>query len=165
MEKLLLGFIPVFHLALSPVIFGFALQCPTLRHRLYFLPLFLTFSFLSFTSSKKLSFLPSLVSLWCLGISLYILHITSLLYIERYPPLLSPPTTQDAQKLWVIKLRAIYKLSGNPQLHFKSYDEHATPKPEKYAVFYFLRVIKLPVYYYTQLHAIPSIFSEIILEI
>src|SRR4051812_14315692 len=115
LTQLLLCCIPILSLAISGAIFSIALHCSTQRYRLYLLPFFITFSVQSFVTSKHFwYFSPSLVSLWSLGLSLYILHIISLLYIEKWPALPSPSSGQQDTKFirfWhKLDLTATYKL-------------------------------------------------------
>lgn len=170
-RPLLLCCVPVLSLAFSAAVFSVALHCSNQRHRLYLLPFFITFSVFSFTSSKYFWFIPSLVSLWSLGVSLYILHIISLLHIERWPVPRSsaPPSTQQhatSKRQWHLDFRATYKLWGNPQLlpTIVAPDAHSPPETQPYSVFFFLRLIKLPIYYYLHSYVIPSLFSETIVE-
>jgi hypothetical protein len=64
-----------------------------------------------------------------------------------------------------LDLRATYKLWGNPQLlqaTKATSDSRGSPPEIPYSVFYFLRLIKLPIYYCLHTYAIPPIFSETI---
>jgi Membrane bound O-acyl transferase family len=168
--QLLLCCVPVIFLALSGAVFSVALHCSDQRHRVYLLPFFFTFSVLSFTTCTHFGyFLPSLIGLWSLGVSLYILHIISLLYIEKWPA--PRPQHQAANpnlRPWQnLDLRVTYKVWGNPQLLPASTATPTSPNdnsgPEtSYSVFYFLRLVKLPIYYYVHVYLIPSIVSETI---
>ena len=171
-SPLLLCCVPVLSLTFSAAVFSVALHCSNQRHRLYLLPFFIIFSIFSFTASKYFWFIPSLVSLWSQGVSLYILHIISLLHIEKWPvPYFSAQlstqqyTASNRQRYF--DLRATYKLWGNPQLlpQMIAPNAHSPPEAQPYSVFFFLRLIKLPIYYYLHSYVIPSLFSETIVEI
>lgn len=165
--QLLLCCVPVLYLALSAAVFSITLHCSNQTNRLYLLPFFLIFSVLSFITSEYFSpFSPSLVSLWSLAISLYILHIISVLYIERWPSPSSSFTKQQqdttpTNQLRHFSFRATYKLWGNPQL-LPTADAASPEIP--YSVFFFLRLIKLPIYYSLHSYVIPLIFSETVVE-
>jgi hypothetical protein len=171
-KTLFLSCIPILYLAFSAVVFSVTLHCSDYRHRLFLLPIFIVLSVLSFTSSKYLWFIPSLVSLWSQAVLLYILHVISLLYIERWPAPRSSPqpsTRQDptSKNQWNIGFRAAYRLWGNPQLLWTNSvpNAHSPPKTQPCFVFIFLRLMKLPIFYYLHFHVIPSLFSETIVEI
>lgn len=167
LTQLSLCCIPILSLAISGVIFSIALYSSTQRHRIRLLPFFIVFSVHSFITSKHFwYFSPSLVSLWSLGVSLYILHIISLLYIEKWP---APPFSsaqQDTKSIWSwqkLNWRVTYKLWGNPQLLSTIRDDSLDSTPEiPYSVFFLLRLVKLPIYYCLHTYVIPTVFSETI---
>lgn len=104
--------------------------------------------------------------------ALYILHIISLLHIEKSPSpnssaQLSTQQYTASNQRRHFDLRATYKLWGNPQLlpQIKVTDAHSSPEAESYPVFFFLRLVKLPIYYYLYSHIIPSLFLQTIVQI
>lgn len=172
LTQLLLCCIPILSLAISGAIFSIALHSSNHRHRLRLLPLFVAFSVHSFTTSKHFwYFSPSLVSLWSLGVALYIPHIVSLLYIEKWP---APPSRSAQQgtnsiRLWQkLDWKATYKLWGNPQLlsttkgSSQNSNDSLDSTPEIPHSVFFLRLVKLPIYYCLHTYVIPTIFSETI---
>ncbi|TVY16133.1 Acetyltransferase ataH [Lachnellula arida] len=109
------------------------------------------------------------MSSWSQAVLLNIFHIVSLLYIEKWPaPCLetrnSTEKTQTSRQRYHYDLRATYKLWGDPQLLSSNPDPETDSKAkiQPLSVFIFLRLIKLPIYYYLQFHLIPSLFSETI---
>jgi hypothetical protein len=169
LKPLLLACMPVCHLAVSAAIFSVALHCSDQSNRRYLLPLFIISSVLSFTSSKYLWFVPGLTSLWSQAVLLYILHVISLLCIEKWPAPRSsarPSTQPDTapKQEWHLDLRITYRLWGNPRLLWASSapDARSPAGTQSYSVFIFLRLVKLPILYYLNFHVIPSLFSETI---
>ena len=159
--------IPVAYLACSSIVFCFSLHCSSQAHRWLLLPFFLTFSILSFTSSRSLDVVTGLDSLWTVGVALYIVHVISLLHVEKWPaPRPAGASTKDAKprKLtWYLDLRGTYRLWGNPQLlNLKRDQDDAT---DSYTLFFLLRLLRLPIYWYLYTKLFPMIFSEAIFVI
>lgn len=171
--SVMLCFVPVAYLSLSTIVFCISLCCSDYKYRLYLLPLFLAFSILSFSTSKHFWFIPSLVSLWSQALSLYILHVVSLLHLERWPapPSLTPPSNPkrlSSKQQWNHALLAMYKLWGNPRLlsTISVHDDGASSQVrcQSYPTFFFLRLVKLPIYYYVHFKVMPLLFSVTIVE-
>lgn len=171
-KVLLRASIPVIHLFHSAAVFGVSLHCSDQRLRLYLLPLFITFSALSFTTATNLWFFSSLVSLWSQAVSLYILHAVSLLHIEEWPAPRSVMPTSDKQnetagQYWLNHFRATYRVWGNPQLlfHGKHRDVNVPPKTQPHTVFLLVHLIKLLIYYYLHCHLFPLVYAGTIIDI
>lgn len=141
-------------------------QCQ--KHRLYFLPFFLAFSTLAFTSSRYFWFSPSFASLWIQADLLYILHVTSLLYIEKFPaPIPSNPRDYTFKQQCYFKIRATWLLFGNPRLTSAVAHRKSPPLSgdQPRSIFVLLRLAKLPVYYALYFYVGPLLFSEVIVEV
>ncbi|KAI1456554.1 hypothetical protein F4805DRAFT_219809 [Annulohypoxylon moriforme] len=108
--------IPIAYLVLSFLAFHIALHAKKERIRFWVLPVYYWFSILSFIESKHLHILPGLTSLWAQSTALNIVHVTSLLLIDRWP---APPLDQSKKKQTCISTRAFYityRLWSNPRL-------------------------------------------------
>ncbi|KAI0010570.1 membrane bound O-acyl transferase family-domain-containing protein [Xylariaceae sp. FL0662B] len=161
---LTLCFIPIADLLLSFLFFHWALHTSDQCLRMFLFAFFLCFATLSFTTSRNFYYLfPDLTSLWAQSVALNIVHITSLLLIEKWP---APPRDQKNPS-WSSSLRATYRLWGNPQLlpeaSKSTVDNEKQEEP--LAVFLLLRVAKLPLYYYLHTRVMPCLFSETIVEL
>lgn len=167
MRRIILSFVPILSLSVSAISFSIALHSSNPRFRLVVFPFFLISSIVSFSTSKYFWFAPSLASLWSLGLLLYIVHITSVLYIEK---LHIPSSSSSSPKIrphvasmqfWSSKLQSTYRIWGNPQL----LPVCSTRESQPLLMFCFLRVAKLPLYYLLHTYIIPSLFSETIFEL
>lgn len=169
-RPLLLCGIPILSLGFSNFIFSIALHCSNQRHRLYLLPFFVALSVFTFTSAKYFWFIPSVLSLWSVASATYILHITSLLYIEKWPvphsaALAATQQHKTSKIQWCLDFRATYKLWANPQLLGTVVaPTHPRTKTQPRYVFLLRRLIKLPIYYFLHSYAIPWFFSQTIVE-
>jgi hypothetical protein len=168
-KHLALLLVPLIYLALSDIAFYHSLNLPSQKQRLYFLPPFLLFSVLSFQASKYFWFIPGLGSLWCLAVSLKILHTISVLHIEKWPvPQLPPGKALTRKQKFVWHFRAAYRIWGNPQMlrTIASKEDEKKPKEtqQSLSVFLFLRLIKLPIYYYIHFRILPAAFAETLVE-
>lgn len=164
-------FIPIAHLLLCILVFHFIIHNPNQKHRLLLLPLFLLFAALSFTTCNRVSVIsPYISSLWAQSVALNIVHILSLVCIERWP---APQT--DSLATWS-SLRTTWGLWSNPQLLPATVNAKATNKKDdtdtettqeraSLTVFIFLRLLKLPLYYYLYTSILPSIFYETIFRL
>lgn len=151
-----LGFVPVAWFTLQFTTFHFALQTSSQAIRLIFSPFLVLFTALSFYTADAFTIIPGLANLWAHGVLLNIAHAISVLFIERLPPL--KPAS----------IRATYRVWSNPQLlerkvywDYDDYDEKGQPM----AVFLFLRLSKLPLYYYFDQHVFPALNSEIMVDL
>jgi hypothetical protein len=148
-------------LLLSFLVFHFALHTSNQRFRLLLLPLFLLFAVLSFKQSTYLPFSAGIASIWAQSVALNIVHVISLLFIEKWPA----PAPNQAVGSWHSSLRASYRLWSNPQLIFAAEGPSAQAKQESLGLFLFLRLSKLPVYYYLYQHIQPRFFAETIVAL
>lgn len=121
MESIQPAFVSVAHFAISSLISLVALDQPY-RYRIVLGPFLLLFAMLSFRNLKYIPFGMSLSSLWGLFITIYVAHISAVLYIENWT--LSPlenlisdvPITQnEKQALISWKLKAAYKIWSSPR--------------------------------------------------
>lgn len=163
--------IPITHLLLCILVFHFIIHNPNQKHRLLLLPPFLLFAVLSFTTCNRFSIIsPYLSGLWAQSVALNIVHILSLVCIERWP---APQT--DSLATWN-SLRTTWGLWSNPQLlpatvttkttnKKDDTDTETTPQRASLTVFIFLRLLKLPLYYYLYTSIFPSIFYETIFRL
>ena len=162
---------PILYLATSILIFHLALYCHSQAHRYCFLPFFLLFASLSITSSTHFIWIPGLTSLWTQAMVLNIPHVFCLLYIRKWPvprlPATSPPLSQfpRLQYQW----EATYRLWGNPQLIGVSPESNTSRPTDKstqpISVFLFLRLVKLPIYYYINFKILPALVAAVFGEI
>ncbi|KAI1208927.1 uncharacterized protein F4807DRAFT_467900 [Annulohypoxylon truncatum] len=107
--------------------------------------------------------------LWAQSVALNIVHITSLLLIERWPV---PQPEQSKKKQTSLSTYAFYityRLWSNPQLHQvqpsinpTSVEKHTT---EPLSVFLILRVSKGLLYYSLHTYILPAFFSETLVVI
>lgn len=163
---LLQSIIPVAYLLLSFLVFHYALQTPKQQLRWFFLPIFLCFAVLSFTKSTQLSPFPGIPSLWAQSVALNIIHVTSLLFLEKWPaPPQHPPRPSQAAAFYTT-----YRIWANPQLLPPAVDKSAKKTDEKeeeepVVIFLLLRLTKLPLYYYLHIHVLPLLFAEALVEL
>lgn len=158
--------IPIIYLATSVLIFDAALHCHNQTHRYYLLPFFIVSVFLSITSSRYFVWIPGLTSLWTQAMLLNLPHTICLLYMRRWP---APHPPADAQPLNILvrflhRFEATYRLWGNPQL-IGVIPEAATStkqEPHPTSVFLFLRLAKLPIYYYINFKMLPTLVSKVL---
>lgn len=158
--------IPIVHLLLCVLVFHFIIHSSDHNRRLLLLPVFLLFAVLSFTTCTRFSVIsPSLSSLWAQSIALNIVHITSLVCIERWTALQT-----NSLVTWK-SFRATWRLWSNPQLlpaavitktnNKKDDTTTKTMAPDgSVPIFLLLRLLKLPLYYYLYTSILPAIFYE-----
>lgn len=158
--------IPIVHLLLCILVFHFIIHSQDQNKRLLLLPVCLFFAVLSFTTCTRFSAIsPFLSSLWAQSVALNIVHITSLVCIERWPALQT-----DSLATWN-SLHATWRLWSNPQLLPTTIMAKTTNKKdgtttnttigeESIPIFLLLRLLKLPLYYYLYTSILPSIFYE-----
>ncbi|RYP74560.1 hypothetical protein DL769_003987 [Monosporascus sp. CRB-8-3] len=154
--------LPVSYLVMSFLAFHFALHASNQRLRLSLLPFFLIFAVFSFTESKHFfGIAPSITSLWAQSVALNIVHITSLLFIEKWPA----PVREPNNLSWSAAVRTTYQLWGNPQLLPEAKQSTIGRSDQSLAVFLVLRLSKLPIYYYLHWHVMPRFFAETVVEL
>lgn len=162
---------PIAHLVLCILVFHLILHTSNHKRRLLLLPLFLLFAVLSFTTCNRFSVIsPYLSSLWAQSVALNIVHIFSLVCIEKC----AVPQT-DSLATWT-SLRETWRLWSNPQLlppaavtkaTNKKDDKNTktTAEQDSVPLFLLLRLLKLPIYYYLYTSILPSIFAETIFRL
>lgn len=159
--------VPIAYLILCTLVFHFIIHTSNQKRRLHLLPLFLVFVVLSFTTCNRFSVIsPYLSSLWAQSVTLNIVHVVSVVCIERR----SAPQA-DSLASW-ISFRETWRLWTNPQLlpatavtkaTNKKYDDAKTnADQDSVPLFLLLRLLKLPLYYYLFTSILPSIFAETI---
>jgi hypothetical protein len=148
------------------LVFHFIIHSSDHDRRFLFLPLFLFFAVLSFTTCNRFSVVsPYLSSLWAQSVALNIVHIVSLVCIERYPALQA-----DSLATWK-SLRATWRVWSSPQLlpttattkTTKRKDDKNTEtrvEEDSAPVFLLLRLLKISLYHYLYISLLPSIFYE-----
>ncbi|KAL1981820.1 hypothetical protein VTN96DRAFT_2116 [Rasamsonia emersonii] len=147
--------IPVTSFILSSFISCVALNVSQ-RYRLYFLPAILLPAILSFTTLNYLAFLPLLNHLWGFVVIIYVIHITSVLYIEKW--------TLPNPKQW--DLHAAYKIWGNPRLLNTPQEVPNAPRMQQQqnklsrTAFVLRRLSKLLVYYLINTYLVSRIFPD-----
>lgn len=163
--------IPIFHLLLCILVFHFIIHTSNHKRRLLLLSFFLLFAVLSFTTCNRLSVVsPYLSSLWAQSVALNIVHIVSLVCIEKCAALQA-----NSLATWT-SLRETWRLWSNPQLlpatavtktNNKKDDTNTetAAEQESVPVFLVLRLLKLPLYYYLYTSILPSIFAETIFRL
>jgi len=115
--------IPVAYFGISSAISLIALNVSQTQ-RVYFAPFLLLFALLSFSHLNDIPSWQGLNSLWGLFITIYIMHITAVLYIEKW--VLVPGNDEDDDKsvfgtpdhdhrLVSWNLKAAYKVWSNPR--------------------------------------------------
>jgi hypothetical protein len=90
------------------------------------------------------------------------------LHIEKWPvPQLPPGKALTRKQKFVGNFRAAYRIWGNPQMLGTvptKKDEKTKETQQSLSVFVFLRLIKLPIYYYIHFHILPGAFLETLVE-
>lgn len=170
---------PVTSLALSILVFHFLAHNPSRRRRILLFALYLCLSVLSFTSSKHFSVVsPGLTSLWAQSITLNIIHVTSLVFLERRP---APKRGRGQGIFSKTPFIITYRLWCNPQLlehssvlaerqqqrskkAYKPGQNDFTPG-ESVHTFLLLRLLKIPLYYSLYTKLLPALFVEVIWKI
>jgi hypothetical protein len=157
-QMLMAALVPVAWLVLQFITFHCALHTSNPRIRRFLFPFLICFTGFSFTASKAYFLVPGLTNLWAQSLILNFIHITSLLYIEKLPP----PGPEHAPRS---SIRATYGLWSNPQLIRNEQTADDEKDKEPLGAFLFLRLSKLPLYYYLDVYLLPMLFSETILEL
>lgn len=161
------GSVPAAWLLLQFTTFHLALKTSNQALRQVFLPFIIYFSWLSFNAATIYALVPGLTNLWAHGLLLNVVHIISVLLIEKLPP--PRPRCSLAASI-----RATYGVWSNPRLlATKSFQPKSKPpsqpkskparsdeKRNNTAVFLFLHLSKLPAYYFIDQHVIPAFYSE-----
>ncbi|KAI0390908.1 hypothetical protein F5Y17DRAFT_37065 [Xylariaceae sp. FL0594] len=148
---------PFAYLLLSFLIFHITIRTPDQQYRLLLFPFFLVSAIFSFTASANLPFKSTLPPIWTQSVALNIIHITSLLFIEKHPP----PSRSTAP------LRSTYQLWSNPQLKPSSSTSTdnplrlrgATPTEQSHTAFLTRRFLKLLSYYALYQHIQPRLLA------
>lgn len=126
------------------------------------MPLYLYFEILSFTTAHNFSALhPSLVGLWAQCLALNLVHVTSLLFIEKVPA----PSRQGGGSIssWCASLRTSYHFWSNPRLLPRAEaQEDSKSGRQSTSVFIFLRLTKLFLYYCLNTKVIPLLSKQLL---
>ncbi|KXT01006.1 hypothetical protein AC578_4421 [Pseudocercospora eumusae] len=141
---------------LSAIFFGITLHTPDQRRRYYFLLPLVIFPILSLNSARDLGLPIGIRTLWTHGVLLYILHVTSLLFIEQWPS--SRPSHRSLKGLgvWWFKISTTLDLWTN----FRMIESHTSSqkiKSESRITFILLKIVKLLIYYYLHTALIPTL--------
>lgn len=138
------------------------LHAPSQRIRLCLIPLTLYFEVLSFTTAHHfLAVNDHLVGLWAQCLTLNILHITSLLFIEKVPAPSKP--TGGLLSSFCASIRTSYHFWSNPRLLPRAkYEDRTKARRQSVSVFIFLRLAKLIFYYYVHTRVVPLLFKKLI---
>lgn len=177
--------LPIGHLAVAILSFHAALHRKSPQTRLIFFALFVYFAVLSIKTANRFP-TPELVSLWVQCMVLNIIHITSVLFIEKIP---APAERADLSSwgpacwVWLASLRSTYGIWCNPQLLGHGHKHQAPPRKvgtsetgevpghvpqvpkdrdDDVTVFLLLRLVKLPLYYFLHTRVVPLLFSQLI---
>lgn len=122
----------------------------------------LHFEVLSFFTAHHFSAIdPGLVGLWAQCLSLNLLHIISLIFIERVH---APSNRKGASpSSWPASLRTSYHFWSNPRLLPRAETgDNSKTRRQSTSVFIFLRIVKLLLYYYLHSKVVPLLFKELI---
>ncbi|KAH9904422.1 membrane bound O-acyl transferase family-domain-containing protein [Xylariomycetidae sp. FL2044] len=151
---------PITYLGLGFLTFHFALHSSKQRVRSLLLPLFILFSGLSFVDSKWfLPYDPSIATLWAQAITLNVVHVFSILIIEKWPP-----PARNGSSVWYAEFHATWWVWSNPRRLPRPGNEKAK-KEESQGVFIALRLSKALIYSQISLRVIPAMFRETIVEL
>lgn len=152
---------PVAHLSVSILSLHFALHCSNQQARTILILLHFTFAVSSFLASTKMP-LAFLASLWAQSMALNIVHVFSVLFIEKIPA----PSRGKYHVLSIQGICSTYRLWANPRLlpavdgpdDERDYD---VSRP----VFLLLCLVKVVTYYSLHNWALPIYYKEIIRSI
>ncbi|KAI0434849.1 hypothetical protein F5Y09DRAFT_295021 [Xylaria sp. FL1042] len=149
---------PIANLLLSFLAFHFALHTSNHLHRLLLLSVFLLFGIISFLQSTHFLLLPKIAIIWAQSVALNIMHVISLLLIEKQPA----PDQNHRVGSRDSSLRASYRLWSNPQLIPIAKPSSARARKDLLAECFFRRLPKLPLYYLINQHIHPRLFDATI---
>lgn len=153
---------PISLCVLSILGFHFTLHYPSQRKRVCLMALTLYFEVLSFFTAHHFSAIhPGLIGLWAQCLSLNLLHIISLIFIERVPA--PNQRTGESPSSWAASLRTSYHFWSNPRLLPRA-ETRDSSKSRRLSpsVFILLRIVKLFLYYYLHTKVVPVLFRELI---
>lgn len=153
---------PVGLCAISNLGFHFTLHTSSQRMRICLMPLTLYFEVLSFATADNFSAIhPGLAGLWAQCLALNMLHITSLLFIEKVPA--PRKETEALLSRWCTSLRTSYHFWSNPRLLPRAKTRDNTkPHRQSVSVFIFLRLVKLVLYYFLHTTVVPILTRKLI---
>lgn len=162
--------VPMTYLLLSISVFHCSIQSRSKCLRAFLLPFFLCFAILSFNKSDSfLIILPSLSYLWAQSITLYIAHVTSLLFLEEGPDsqpigFTSRASLRTTFRLWADPRLISLKQPANNKTTKSDGRQSAEPATEQetLSTFLFLRLAKLALYYLLHARILPALFSQTI---
>ncbi|KAL1846338.1 hypothetical protein Daus18300_014279 [Diaporthe australafricana] len=107
---------------------------------------------------------PSLAGLWAQSVTLNIVHITSILLIEKWPSphvegLFAGSSFRATWRLWANPQLLNPSVTNDPQEQDDTTGKKTKPQ-EPLSIFLLLRLAKLPLYYTLYTHLLPLLFSE-----
>lgn len=137
------------------------LHAPSQRIRMCLIPLTLYFEVLSFITAHHFSAVNAgLVGLWAQCLMLNVLHITSLLFIEKMPA--PKKVTGGPLSSFRASIRTSYHFWSNPRLLPRAKCEEKTKAcRQSVSAFIFLRLAKLLIYYYLDTKVVPLLFQKL----
>ncbi|KAI6084643.1 membrane bound O-acyl transferase family-domain-containing protein [Hypoxylon rubiginosum] len=164
-KMLALCFLPVVNLLLSFLSCHWAIHTSNRLHRALFFAPFLCFAIFSFIESKHLYFFPALMSLWYQSVALNIVHIASILLVEKCPE----PLQGQKSSPWSTSLRSTYRLWSNPRLLPETTTFPTNNKDDsevrEITMFLLRRLSKLALYYFFNTYVIPLFLAQTIGEL
>lgn len=157
-QNLMIWATPVAHLGVSILSLHFALHCSHQQARTVLILLHFTFAVLSFMTSTKIP-LACLASLWAQSMALNIVHVFSILFIEKIPA----PSMGKAHLISARGICSTYRLWANPRLlpavnAPNDKRDHDTERP----VFLFICFSRVVMYYSLHNWVLPFCYKETI---
>ncbi|KAF7187729.1 Acetyltransferase aurG [Pseudocercospora fuligena] len=137
---------------LSAISFGITLHTPDQKRRYWFLIPLIIFPILSLNSARDLGLPIGIRTLWTHGVLLYILHATSLLFIERWPS----PTPSEGRNSLTFKVSSSLNLWTNFRMIEPQKSSHNV-KYQTRLIFILHRSIKLLLHYYLHTAIVPEL--------
>lgn len=153
---------PIGLLTLSILGFHFALHSSSQKLRAWLAPFIVCFEVLSFATAHNFSGIhPDIVGLWSQCLALNVLHINSLLFIEKVP---APINGAGESLPWPsASILTSWHFWSNPRLlpRAESQDNNKSRR-QPTSVFFFLRVSRLLLYYFLHTKVVPLLSKQLI---
>ncbi|EME86640.1 uncharacterized protein MYCFIDRAFT_194639 [Pseudocercospora fijiensis CIRAD86] len=137
---------------LSAIFFGITLHTSNQNRRYWLLLPLIIFPILSLNSARDLGLPIGIRTLWTHGVLLYMLHATSLLFIEKWPS----PIPSNGLSLWHFKVSTTLRLWTNFRMIERQKPSQKTIKSQSRLAFILLQTLKLTIYYYLHITLIPT---------
>ncbi|KAJ0107558.1 hypothetical protein J7T55_007748 [Diaporthe amygdali] len=155
--------IPIGLLVFSILGFHFTLHASSQKKRSILFPFTVYFEVLSFATAHNFSGIhPDLVGLWGLCLTFNLLHISSLLFIERVPAPNSGVLKGSGSR-WFSSICTSYHFWSNPRLLPRSeIQENSKSRRQPLSVFIFLRFAKLIFYFLLHSKIVPLVSKQLI---